>query len=270
MENYHVLEMCGEGSFGKVYKGRKRGSLQTVALKFIQKHGKSEKGKSVSPPVAPRRCLSLCLVGRTDVRGLRAELLKLRTEIRIQRALKHENIILMLDSFETDTDIVLVTEFAQGELFEILEDDQCLPEEEVQKIARQLVRALHYLHHNRIIHRDMKPQNILVGAGGTVKLCDFGFARHMSAKTMVLTSIKGTPLYMAPELVQEKPYKETVDLWSLGVILFELYKGEPPFYTNNIYSLIQLIIKDKVKYPPGMSRNFKDFLQVRTVACVRA
>ena len=229
--------------------------------------------RRVSLSLFPSLPVAVCLSawwGRIDVRGLRAELLKLRTEIRIQRALKHENIILMLDSFETDTDIVLVTEFAQGELFEILEDDQCLPEEEVQKIARQLVRALHYLHHNRIIHRDMKPQNILVGAGGTVKLCDFGFARHMSAKTMVLTSIKGTPLYMAPELVQEKPYKETVDLWSLGVILFELYKGEPPFYTNNIYSLIQLIIKDKVKYPPGMSRNFKDFLQVRTVVCVRA
>ena len=71
---------------------------------------------------------------------------------------------------------------------------------------------------------------------------------------------------MAAELLQEKPYKEAVDLWSLGVILFELYKGEPPFYTNNIYSLIQLIIKDKVKYPSGMSRSFKDFLQVRTVA----
>jgi len=113
MEDYHVLEMCGEGSFGKVYKGRKRFTGQTVALKFIQKHGKSEK-----------------------------ELLKLRTEIRIQRALKHENIILMLDSFETDTDIVLVTEFAQGELFEILEDDQCLPEEEVQKIAKQLVKVI--------------------------------------------------------------------------------------------------------------------------------
>lgn len=101
-------------------------------------------------------------------------------------------------------------EFAQGELFEILEDDQSLPEEVVQSVAKQLVRALHYLHSNRIIHRDMKPQNILIGAGGTVKLCDFGFARAMSCNTMVLTSIKGTPLYMAPELVQEQPYNHTV------------------------------------------------------------
>jgi serine/threonine protein kinase len=103
-------------------------------------------------------------------------------------------------------------EFAQGELFEILEDDQSLPEEVVQSIAKQLVRALHYLHSNRIIHRDMKPQNILIGSGGTVKLCDFGFARAMSCNTMVLTSIKGTPLYMAPELVQEQPYNHTVRL----------------------------------------------------------
>lgn len=108
-------------------------------------------------------------------------------------------------------------EFAQGELFEILEDDQCLPEEVVQSVAKQLVRALHYLHSNRIIHRDMKPQNILIGAGGTVKLCDFGFARAMSTNTMVLTSIKGTPLYMAPELVQEQPYNHTVRGAGLGL-----------------------------------------------------
>jgi serine/threonine protein kinase len=186
-------------------------------------------------------------------------------------------------------------EFAQGELFEILEDDQALPEDVVRGIAKQLVRALHYLHSNRIIHRcvcvcvcarvcaraepvlgegggacvvlsvcrsvraastpsatthvhdvrahthpcavrltlpmphrhcprphaprhsprirDMKPQNILIGSGGAVKLCDFGFARAMSTNTMVLTSIKGTPLYMAPELVQEQPYNHTVRLW---------------------------------------------------------
>ena len=90
-----------------------------------------------------------------------------------------------------------------------LKDDQNLDEEMIQNIAAQLVSALYYLHSNRILHRDMKPQNILIGKGGKIKLCDFGFARTMSSSTFVLTSIKGTPLYMAPELVQEKPYDHT-------------------------------------------------------------
>ncbi|KAH9756110.1 serine/threonine-protein kinase TIO [Citrus sinensis] len=242
VENYHVIELVGEGSFGKVYKGRRKYTGQTVAMKFIMKHGKSEK----------------------DIHNL-------RQEIEILRKLKHQNIIAMLDSFESPQEFCVVTEFAQGELFEILEDDKCLPEEQVQSIAKQLVRALHYLHSNRIIHRDMKPQNILIGAGSVVKLCDFGFARAMSANTVVLRSIKGldgfetiligTPLYMAPELVREQPYNHTADLWSLGVILYELFVGQPPFYTNSVYALIRHIVKDPVKYPDEMSPNFKSFLK---------
>ncbi|KAL8517821.1 hypothetical protein ACS0TY_009219 [Phlomoides rotata] len=232
VENYHVIELVGEGSFGKVYKGRRKFSGQTVAMKFIPKHGKSEK-----------------------------DILNLRQEIEILRKLMHENIIAMLDSFESPQEFCVVTEFAQGELFEILEDDKCLPEEQVQAIAKQLVRALHYLHSNRIIHRDMKPQNILIGSGSVVKLCDFGFARAMSANTVVLRSIKGTPLYMAPELVREQPYNHTADLWSLGVILYELFVGQPPFYTNSVYALIRHIIKDPVKFPDNMSPSFKSFLQ---------
>lgn len=123
------------------------------------------------------------------------------------------------------------------------------------------MHALYYLHSHRIIHRDMKPQNILISANGIVKLCDFGFARSMSTNTIVLTSIKGTPLYMAPELVQELPYNHTVDLWSLGVIIYELFVGTPPFYTNSIYTLIHLIVKDPVKFPDNMSPEFKSFLQ---------
>ncbi|KAB2085927.1 hypothetical protein ES319_A05G429800v1 [Gossypium barbadense] len=232
IEEYHVIELVGEGSFGKVYKGRRKYTGQTVAMKFIMKHGKTEK----------------------DIHNL-------RQEIEILRKLKHENIIEMIDSFESQQEFCVVTEFAQGDLFQILEDDKCLPEEQVQAIAKQLVRALHYLHSNRIIHRDMKPQNILIGAGSVVKLCDFGFARAMSTNTVVLRSIKGTPLYMAPELVREQPYNHTVDLWSLGVILYELFVGQPPFYTNSVYALIRHIVKDPVKYPDEMSASFKSFLK---------
>lgn len=189
------------------------------------------------------------------------EMANLRQEIEILKGLRHENIILLLETFETKTEFCLVTEYGQGELFEILEEDKSLPEDVIRSIAQQLVSALHYLHSNRIIHRDMKPQNILICHGGVVKLCDFGFARAMSSNTLVMTSIKGTPLYMSPELVQEQPYNNTVDLWSLGVILYELFVGQPPFFTNNLVSLIKLIIRDPVKYPDNMSSLFKDFLK---------
>ncbi|XP_041098225.1 serine/threonine-protein kinase 36 isoform X2 [Polyodon spathula] len=232
MEKYRVLEVIGEGSFGRVYKGRRKFSGQVVALKFIPKMGRSEK-----------------------------ELRSLKREIEIMRGLMHPNIVLLLDSFETEQEVVVVTEYAEGELFQILEDDGSLPESQVREIACQLVSALYYLHSHRILHRDMKPQNILLGKGGVVKLCDFGFARAMSVSTMVLTSIKGTPLYMAPELVEEKPYDHTADLWSLGCILYELHTGTPPFYTNSIFQLVKLIVRDPVKWPENMSPPCTSFLK---------
>lgn len=160
-----------------MYKGRRRYCGQIVALKIIPTEGRSA-----------------------------SELNSLRQEIDILRALRHQNIVLMLDYFETEEGMCVVTEFAQGELFALLEDDKSLPEEEIRSIACQLTHALHYLHSNRVIHRDMKPQNVLVGANSRVMLCDFGFARAMSHQTTVLTSIKGTPLYMSPELVQVRCY----------------------------------------------------------------
>ncbi|KAG2777364.1 Serine/threonine-protein kinase [Phytophthora cactorum] len=232
MENYHILERIGEGSFGKVYRGRRKYSGHIVALKFVTKQGKSAR-----------------------------DLENLRQEINILRRLNHCNIIAMMDSFETDGEFCMVTEYAQGELFQVLEDEHSLPEEEIRKIAIQLIQALHVLHSNRIIHRDMKPQNILIGSRQQIKLCDFGFARAIAHDTSLLRSIKGTPLYMAPELVQEKPYNYTVDLWSLGVILYELAVGKPPFYTDRIVSLIQMIVRDDVEYPSTMSADFQSFLK---------
>jgi fused-like protein len=107
-----------------IQQARRKNTGFSVAMKFINKHGKSEK----------------------DIKNL-------RQEIAILRTLNHENIILMFDAFETEREFCVVTEYAQGELFDILQDDQRLPERTVQQIAKQLVKALHYLHSNRIIHR---------------------------------------------------------------------------------------------------------------------
>ncbi|TGZ67570.1 hypothetical protein CRM22_004713 [Opisthorchis felineus] len=202
-----------------------------VAMKFIPKVGKSVKS-----------------------------LKNLKREIEIMRSMHHANIIEMKDTFETDKEVVAITDYAEGDLFQVIEDDGKLPEEIVRSIACQLVSALYYLHAHRILHRDMKPQNILLGQEGVVKLCDFGFARVMNLNAMVLTSIKGTPLYMAPELVQEQPYDHTADLWALGCILYELFVGTPPFYTNSIFQLVKLITKTSIHWPSDMSHEFRDFL----------
>lgn len=176
------------------------------------------------------------------------------------RRLYQENVIQLLDSFETNNEFCLVTELAQGQLYEILEEDKKLPEKEIRKIAMQLVAGLFYLHSNNVIHRDIKPQNVLISANGIIKICDFGFARAIENKAMI-TSIKGTPLYMAPELLKEYPYNQKADLWSLGVILYELFVGQPPFYTNNFPTLMNKIVNDNVKYPESMTFQFKDFLK---------
>ena len=141
ISSYHILEKIGEGCFGKVYRGRYRSTSQIVACKFIEKKSKTKK-----------------------------EIVALRREIQILKRLQHKNIILMLDTFETKHDFCIVTEFARGELFETLEDDRTLPEAIVRTIASDLVQALHYLHSNRIIHRDMKPQNILICPKGKNKV----------------------------------------------------------------------------------------------------
>eukprot|EP00929_Paragymnodinium_shiwhaense_P007706 TRINITY_DN111616_c0_g1_i1.p1 TRINITY_DN111616_c0_g1~~TRINITY_DN111616_c0_g1_i1.p1 ORF type:complete len:1391 (+),score=295.62 TRINITY_DN111616_c0_g1_i1:196-4368(+) len=232
MDRYHVLHLIGQGMFGKVFKGRRRYTGQVVALKFICKRGKSDK----------------------DIQNLRLEL-------GILQRLDHPNIIRLLDSFETGSDFVVVTEFAYGELFEIFQDDKTLPTELVKDITRQLVQALYYLHSQKIVHRDMKPQNVLIGPNNTVKLCDFGFARVMSCHTTVLHSIKGSPLYMAPELMKERPYDYRADLWSLGVICYELVVGAPPFYADSIVSLMHIVVQKPVVYPEQMPQVLKSFLQ---------
>ncbi|XP_011503208.1 PREDICTED: serine/threonine-protein kinase fused [Ceratosolen solmsi marchali] len=232
MDKYELLKQVGEGSFGQVFKAKRKCDGATVAYKVTRKKGRSSK-----------------------------ELKSLRRECEIQKDMHHPNIIQMLDSFETETKIVVVTEYVDKELYEILGKAGRLSEDRAQVISCDLVSALHYLHSNRIVHRDMKPQNVLLDTNGVAKLCDFGFARLMSLGTHVLMSIKGTPLYMAPELIDELPYDHNVDLWSLGCIVYELVTGVPPFPTSSMRHLVKLIRHDEIKWPDHISAHCKTFLQ---------
>ena len=168
MDKYQVLDLIGEGSFGRVFRGRDKETGDVVALKLIPKLGHSER-----------------------------EMRSLRSECKIQRALRHPNIVQMIDAFETENEVISVAEFVPGELFRLFDQFKAevgyrrLPEPRVAEIAGDLVSALHYLHSHRILHRDIKPQNILLDQGGRAKLCDFGFARNLGINTFVLTSIKG-------------------------------------------------------------------------------
>uniref|UniRef100_A0A2M4AE33 non-specific serine/threonine protein kinase n=1 Tax=Anopheles triannulatus TaxID=58253 RepID=A0A2M4AE33_9DIPT len=231
MEKYAISNLIGEGSFGKVYKAVDKSTKVTVAVKIINKRGRS---------------------GR-EIRGLRGE-------CEIQRSLLHPNIIRMLDSYETPTEIVVVTEYAKMDLHSLLRSGS-LGEQKTQKITFDLVSAMYYLHSHRILHRDLKPQNILLDRNMCAKLCDFGFARNMTIGTHVLTSIKGTPLYMAPELLEAKPYDHHADLWSLGCIIYEMLAGEPPFSSTSMIHLVRLIRTQHIKWPSFLTSNCVSFVQ---------
>ena len=103
----------------------------------------------------------------------------------------------------------------------------------------------------------MKPQNILLVDKNIPKICDFGFAKKMSASTVCLHSMKGTPLYIAPEIILEKPYNHKIDVWSFGVIIYQFYTGIPPFYADSFPKLGPKILNDKVIYPKNMPLELK-------------
>lgn len=169
----------------------------------------------------------------------------------------------MLESFETPDFIFVVTDFAAIDLHQFMKRRQVpkLPEEHVQLLTGNLISALYYLHSHRILHRDLKPQNILLNeAGMDAKLCDFGLARNMTRETHLLTSIKGTPLYMAPEVMCEQPYDQSADLWSLGCILYEMLVGQPPFKAKSMHHLQNLLQKQPIAWP-NTSENCSSFLQ---------
>lgn len=210
LEEYQIRQMLGAGSYAKVHLGVHKTTGQQVAVKIIDKK-KMVGGSS-----------------RADA---------VRDEVSTLQRVSHPNIIRIYNHFEDDTNVYLVLELVVGgELFDfVVKYADGLPESAALAIFRQISEAVAYLHSNGISHRDLKPENILLAEAPTsdagpfvVKLSDFGLSRLVNDGSQMSTMC-GTPTYLAPEVLSKKQYDHKVDIWAMGVILYILLSGKPPF-----------------------------------------
>lgn len=230
--------MLGKGSFGKVFLVEKKSDHKLYAMKSLRKD----------------------VILEND----QVESTKLEKEILLKA--KHPFFVKMAYIFQTDQKIYFVMNFIRGgELFTHLQNEKRFKEERTKFYAAQIVSAIGYLHKKKIIYRDIKPENILMGEDGYLYLADFGLAKEMSNRDFT-SSFCGTPEYLAPEIIQNKGHNHAVDWWSIGILIYEMIVGFPPFYHSNQQTMYELIEKFPVKFPDPikhkipMSEEVKDLL----------
>ncbi|XP_031670058.1 serine/threonine-protein kinase ULK3 isoform X11 [Oncorhynchus kisutch] len=216
LANFILTERLGSGTYATVYKAYRKGdNREVVAVKVV--------GKKTLNKVSMENLL---------------------TEIEILKTVRHPHIVQLKD-FQWDSEnIYLILEWCSGgDLSRFIHSRRLLPERVARLFLQQIACALQFLHNHNISHLDLKPQNILLN-GSVLKLADFGFASYMSPWDEQ-SALRGSPLYMAPEMVCRRQYDSRVDLWSVGVILYETLFGRAPFASRSYAELEEKIRSDK-------------------------
>ena len=213
----------GRGGFAKCYIFQNLNTNKITAAKII---AKSSLGKS-------------------------REKQKLINEIKIHKALHHNNIVHFEHYFEDNDNVFLLLELCSNKsLNELLKRRKVLTELEVQVYVLQIIKALKYLHSHRIIHRDLKLSNLFLSENMELKVGDFGLATKLDFEGEKKRTVCGTPNYIAPEILDGKfGYSFEVDIWSLGVIIYTLIIGKPPFETDNVKETYKKIKLNKYSFP---------------------
>ncbi|KAI7901594.1 protein kinase A catalytic subunit [Cokeromyces recurvatus] len=245
-EDFRIVRMIGQGSLGKVYEVVKRDSGCTYAMKVLSKR---------------------LLLAEDEVDTAFNE-----RNVLVQ-SLSNPFIANLKYSFQTTHHLFLIMDyFRGGELFDFLEREGCLSEKRCHFFAAEIVCALEHIHANHIVYRNLKPESILLDAHGHLALTDFGLCKILKTRTDLVqeddssnsSSVlsKMTPEYVSPEIIMKKPYGMAADWWSLGILMFELLTGSPPFHSMDSNELHQQILEAPVKFPSGgcISEEAKDFV----------
>lgn len=171
----------------------------------------------------------------------------------------HPFIVNLLTTFQDEKRLFMLLEFVNGgELFTYLRAEGRLPNDHAKFYGGEVVLAFAYLHTLYIVYRDLKPENCLLDSEGHIKLTDFGFAKVVEDKTYTLC---GTPEYLAPEMIQSTGHGKGVDWWALGVLLFEMLAGYPPFYDDSAFGTYQKILAGKFECPRHFDVKAKDLIK---------
>ena len=228
---YHNYELLGKGTYSNVYKGYHKITKDPVAIKEI------------------------------DLNKNIKYINRFYKEIQILEKADNIHIINIITSIENKDYIFIIMEYCEkGDLRKFLKK-RPLKEQHVKKLMVQLVNGMQYMYNNNIYHRDLKPQNILIDKYYNLKITDFGLAKDEEENPLFET-ICGSPMYMAPEIMKYKKYDKKADLWSLGVIFYELLTGKTPFMAKNHAELLENIETKKIYFPSHIkiSHNARDLL----------
>lgn len=233
MEAFELLKVIGKGSFGKVMQVRKKDTSRIYALKTIRKAH---------------------IVSRSEVTHTLAE----RT---VLAQVNNPFIVPLKFSFQSPDKLYLVLAFINGgELFHHLQREGRFNEERSRFYAAELLCALEHLHCFNVIYRDLKPENILLDYTGHIALCDFGLCKLNMGDQEKTNTFCGTPEYLAPELLLGHGYTRAVDWWTLGVLLYEMLSGLPPFYSEDVNEMYRKILQDPLRFGDEISPDARSLL----------
>ena len=219
--DYEVESFLGKGAIGKVYLARHRRIGRRVALKTVHLEQKFEDE-----------------IDRNEFYR------RLQREAELCAVMQHPNIVTLYDvGYENDVVAYLATEYVDGEsLLARLRRTRPLPVPEALSIAFDLLRGLAYAHSKGVIHRDIKPANLLLTADGQAKIADFGVARPLHSSLTATRSLVGTPNYMSPEQVKTTPVSPRSDLFSAGVVMYEMLTGTKPFASPDLSGILYNVV----------------------------